>query len=91
MLVLTFCIYDYQCNNLTKAYLSHNQSIKQNAKQYGKYVLRTNPETALLVVIGYSSLASEKFRFKVHKNVLLEWKFKQEEQKTVSLSYRYDF
>lgn len=91
MLVLSFCLYDFECNNLTKAYLAHNKELKQNAKTFGKYVMRTEPEAALFTVITYSSLGAEKLRLRVAPGTTLEWKFKKEEIKVVTLNWRYDF
>jgi len=91
MLVLTFCLYDVECNQLTKAYLSHNVQVKRDAKQVGKYMYRNEPEAALFAVLAYGSLGAKKFRVPVTKNATIEWKFKDDEPNIVTLNYRYDF
>ena len=92
VLVISFCLYDFECNSLTKAYLEHNKHIKQNVKIGGKKAAKiVGKEVAVTTAIAYGALGRHKLRARLPYRFVAEWNFEPNTEKNVTLNWRYDF
>ena len=92
MFILTLCIQGYECNALTKAYLSHNKEVKIGLRSAGKRTEKViGKEATFVTLVAYTAVGSKKLRLRLPYNTVAEWNFKQDEQKQVNLAWRYDF
>lgn len=90
--VLSMCLYELECNMNTKAYLAYRQDVRQGIKIAGKKAEKeAGKEVAILAAVSYTSLYRQKIRAKLPYNLVLEWNFKDRQEKRVDVSWRYDF
>lgn len=92
MLIISFCFAEVECNNLTKAYMSHNVQLKQNIKTGSKKAVKlTSKEFAFTTAVAYTAIGRHRLRARLPYRFIAEWKFEPETDKTVTLNWRYDF
>lgn len=92
MLVLFMCAKEVECTQMSKAYLAHNQQLRQSLKLGSKKATKLmGKEAALATAISYGSLVQKKLKVRLPYSIVAEWKFKDREPKEVSLGWRYDF